>query len=334
MIRHPDEGSSPHAFAHTAVIVESDETLRTRLVPELSRSLSAGDSVVMVVSDRTADVVRATMGRDGNRLEWRSTEAFYRRLGLTYEGFRRFLAEQSLLGRRLHMVAEPDIGTADSDLADERSAEYLAYESVCNDVYAPYGSAITCLWDSRRYPALVLEGARTVHNHELTDAGRVPNRAFLPPQVYLNARGEATMEPPPRSVDLDLTSVAVDQVGLVRAAVRAWAEDLRFTPRAAGDLAVAATEVVNNGLRHGEPPVRVRAWHRGDTLVIQVDDAGGRPIPPDAGYRPPDPADPSVGRGLWLARQLADTVTIEAVTAGRTSVRLHFPRGVSHVFAD
>jgi len=38
---------------------------------------------------------------------------------------------------------------------------------------------------------------------------------------------------------------------------------------------------------------------------------------------------PANGRGLWLARQLADVVT--AYTgSGVTSVRLHFPTGLTH----
>ena len=93
-------------------------------------------------------------------------------------------------------------------------------------------------------------------------------------------------------------------------------------------MVIAVAEVATNGLVHGLPPVRVRAWGQGDTLVVQVDDAAGRPLPPLAGYVPPG-TDPDAGRGLWLARQLADVVSVH--TEGRTtSVRLHFPHEVTH----
>jgi anti-sigma regulatory factor (Ser/Thr protein kinase) len=69
----------------------------------------------------------------------------------------------------------------------------------------------------------------------------------------------------------------------------------------------------------------VRAWRRDDTLIVQVDDAGAQPVPVKAGFRQPSANAPGGGRGLWLARQLADTVAIHT-TPDRTSVRLHFPR--------
>jgi len=83
--------------------------------------------------------------------------------------------------------------------------------------------------------------------------------------------------------------------------------------------------VASNGLVHGAPPVRVRGWHFASALVVQIDDAGGRAVPSTAGYYPPTMR-PGSGRGLWLARQLADVVT--AYTGSSvTSVRLHFPSG-------
>jgi anti-sigma regulatory factor (Ser/Thr protein kinase) len=60
----------------------------------------------------------------------------------------------------------------------------------------------------------------------------------------------------------------------------------------------------------------IRGWRCADTL-----------IPPMAGYQPPD--DRRAGRGMWLARQLADSVTTYT-SDSCTAVRLHFPRDVPH----
>jgi hypothetical protein len=38
--------------------------------------------------------------------------------------------------------------------------------------------------------------------------------------------------------------------------------------------------VATNGLVHGTPPVRIQGWHHSDTLIVQVDDIWGIPIPP------------------------------------------------------
>ena len=48
-----------------------------------------------------------------------------------------------------------------------------------------------------------------------------------------------------------------------------------------------------------------------------------------AGYQPP-PSDQQGGRGLWLARQLADTLTTYT-TSTSTTVRLHFPHDLTHL---
>jgi len=55
----------------------------------------------------------------------------------------------------------------------------------------------------------------------------------------------------------------------------------------------------------------------------QVEDAGGVPVPPTAGYLPPA-VDQVGGRGMWIARQLADIVSTHT-SAGKTLVRMSFP---------
>jgi anti-sigma regulatory factor (Ser/Thr protein kinase) len=136
------------------------------------------------------------------------------------------------------------------------------------------------------------------------------------------------MPPPPESVDVEVQLSNLDDVEAARSAVWAWSLEHGFSEQAAYDVIIATSEVVTNGLVHGSPPVRLRGWRHGDTLVVQVDDAGGRPIPSAAGYRRPDDPAPR-GRGLWLARQLAAVVATHTTT-GRTSVRLFFPRAVTH----
>ncbi|MEV6490900.1 sensor histidine kinase [Actinoplanes sp. NPDC051633] len=312
------------------MIIESDQTLRTVLVPELRRSLQAGDPVFLVVSEHTAAVVRDDLGSAGTRLEWGDRAVFYQRLGLAYEAFRRYLADQHAQGRRVHVVAEPHIPDyLASDAPVDRAMAYLEYESVCNDTYAPYGSSVTCLWDSRRYASHVIDGACSVHSHELTETGRTLNPRYVASDDYLAGRTDAPLQAPSAAVEQDLELIEAKQLGLLRAALGSWIDQHGFDAPAVEDIVLAITEVATNGLTHGAAPVRVRGWQDGSTLVVQVDDSGGRPVPPDAGYRRPAAAHTPGGRGLWLARQLADTVTART-QAGQTSVRLHFPREVTN----
>ena len=318
-------------FDHTALIVESDGALRRRLLPVLEDHLVAAEPVLMVLAEHTEQVMRDALGHRAGALEWAETGAFDQRLGFVYEGFRRYLQRQHDAGRRVHVIAEPDVRT-DLDAPVDRVAASLSYESVSNEEYAAYGCPVTCLWDSRRHPAIVIEEVRSLHEHELTDEGRRRSPTFTDPATYLRGRADVAMTSPPLTVDLDLRLFERADLEMSRAAVGEWSRDCGFSEQASGDMVIATAEVVANGFVHGTPPVRVRSWRHRDTLIVQVDDNGARPVPPAAGYRLPDDV-AGGGMGMWLARQLADVV-ITFTTHESTSVRLYFPHAIMHQDVD
>jgi anti-sigma regulatory factor (Ser/Thr protein kinase) len=229
------------------------------------------------------------------------------------------------------VVAEPDLaGGVNAGLRADRAAAYLAYEAVCNDTYDPYGGSVTCIWNQRHHPAAIVDGARATHRCLLTPAGRIPSPAYIDPERYLTQQHDLPLPAVPSEVDHEVILAEVADLSRLRALLHTWADEHLFADEPADDLVVAAVEVAANGLRHGAAPVRVRAWHRHDTLIVQCDDTAGRPIPATAGYRRPQLAHAAPGgHGLWLARQLADVVITDSVP-GRTSVRLHFPYEVMH----
>ncbi|MFI5952642.1 MEDS domain-containing protein [Cryptosporangium sp. NPDC051539] len=324
-VRHQTRG-----FDHAALIVDSDDSIEQLLAPVLRRHAAEGSAVLMVVGPHTERTLRRALGPAASGLEWGSPDAFYQRLGFAFSGFRRYLQEQYAAGRSVHVVAEPDVAT-DLDAPIDRVAAYLSYEAICNDALAPYGCPVTCLWDSRRHPTLVIENVRAIHDHELTRDGRQPNRGFVPTSEYLHGRAHVTMPPVPDATDQDLGVSGLDDLPGCRFAIGSWAVSQGFAGLAAEQVTSATNEIVTNGLCHGAAPVRVRAWHHGTTLVVQADDAGGRPIPADAGYRPP--VRPGDGMGLWVARQFAD-VLLTHTLGGRTSVRLYFPYAITHKGMD
>jgi anti-sigma regulatory factor (Ser/Thr protein kinase) len=314
-------------FDHAALILDSDATLERLLVPVLREHVAAREPVLLVVPPHTEHVLRDRLGADSDCLEWAGVEAFYQRLGFAYDRFRRYLRGQHARGRSVHVIAEPDIAT-DLKAPVDRVAAYLSYEAMCNDAFAAFGCPVTCIWDSRRHPTLVIEGVRSIHDHELTEEGRRHNREFIPAPDYLAGRAFVAMPPAPPGLDIDRTLTVMSDLSGTRSAVEDWALAYDFSVAAADQVTAAANEVLTNSLQHGQPPVRLRAWRHDQTLVVHVDDSGGRAIPPDAGYRPP--TSPENGMGLWITRQFADIV-LTRTTTSLTSVRMYFPHAVTHL---
>jgi anti-sigma regulatory factor (Ser/Thr protein kinase) len=80
---------------------------------------------------------------------------------------------------------------------------------------------------------------------------------------------------------------------------------------------VAVNEVTTNAVRHGGGTGHMRLWREDHRLHCRVTDRGPG-IPLDRyGERRPAP-DTLGGRGLWLARQGCETLTVDTGTGGST----------------
>ena len=314
------------AFDHRALVVDADDAIHRLLVPELRRKIAARQTVLMVVGTDTEAIVRDRLGPDAHTLQWAPLDAFYQRTGFTYSRFQRYLQDRHSRQEVVHIVAEPDVVT-DPQSPVDRAAAYMSYEAMANEVYNCFRCSITCIWHSARQTPRIIDKVRKVHRCELGAQGVVENPRYVPPGDYLRERVPAALTAVPPVSDVDITVWHAEDVAACRAAVARWATAQHFVPTAVRQVVAATSEVVINGLRHGRPPVHVRAWSRDGTLIVNVEDHGGRPIPVQAGYRPP--ASPADSTGLWVARQLAD-VLITHADRGVTTVRMYFPYAVTH----
>jgi anti-sigma regulatory factor (Ser/Thr protein kinase) len=87
------------------------------------------------------------------------------------------------------------------------------------------------------------------------------------------------------------------------------------------DFVLAVNEMMTNAVRHAGGSGALTLWCQDETLHCEVTDEGPG-IPRDQlGNRLAPPALAFNGRGLWLARQLCDSVTITTGPRG-TTVRL------------
>ncbi len=121
---------------------------------------------------------------------------------------------------------------------------------------------------------------------------------------------------PPRARRLDF---GLDDLHDVRALVTATATAGGLRDVRAADLAIAASELAANSILHCGGRGLATVWGEGGAVFVEVADAGTI-TDPGVGRRRPDPA-VEHGRGLYIANQLCDEVSIDSSSTG-TRIRL------------
>jgi anti-sigma regulatory factor (Ser/Thr protein kinase) len=313
-----DPGEPGRQCAHVAAFYASDEQLRDLLLPYLDEGLCRHENILLVISEATERVLRDALGDAADRVQWGSPGLSYDRLGRMFEGFADHLTQQYRAG-----VPTRVIGELDSDISADRLSQYLRYESMAPEMYAPYGYPVVCLWDQRRYPPDVLAHVRTIHPQLLDTRGPIDDTEYCKPIGYLT-RDETPPPAAPADLDWDVYLDSADDLAALRRRLRTWGVTCGLGDHDTDDIVIAVDEIATNALEHGRPPARVRSWTTPGALFVQIDDHGGTRIPAVTGYHRP-PTDARRGRGLWIARHLADVLTTYTGPTG-TTVTLCFPK--------
>ncbi len=95
----------------------------------------------------------------------------------------------------------------------------------------------------------------------------------------------------------------------LRAELAATATRLGASDASVERLLIVASELATNAIRHGGGAGRLRLWRDGSRLCCQVSDCGPGLGDARRGTRRPSPSAIG-GRGLWLCRQLSDSLDI------------------------
>jgi anti-sigma regulatory factor (Ser/Thr protein kinase) len=306
---------------HVAALYASDEQLRDLLLPYLDEGLRRHEAILAVISEDARRVLYDALGDAADRVQWGCSGVSYDRLGQILEGFADYLARQHRADVRTRVIGE-----FDADSNPDRVSQYLRYESMANEVYAPYGYPVVCLWDQRRYSPEVLAHVRAVHPQLLDMSGPIPNSEYCLPIDYLTRDQRS---PPAAPVDLDLLVHldTADDLGELRRRLRSWGASCGMGGQDTDDIVIAVDEIVTNALEHGRPPACVRGWTTPDALFVQVHDQGRACIPVTTGYQRPS-TDARRGRGIWIARHLADVMTTHTGPTG-TTVAMRFARSAA-----
>jgi serine/threonine-protein kinase RsbW len=87
------------------------------------------------------------------------------------------------------------------------------------------------------------------------------------------------------------------------------------------DFVLGVYELLTNAVRHGGGTGSLHLWRDGDTLVCEVHDTGhGLPILGADGAPRPSVSRPG-GLGIWIARQLTESMRVDSSGSG-TTVRI------------
>jgi anti-sigma regulatory factor (Ser/Thr protein kinase) len=295
---------------HSLFIYDDDDRMVETMAPFLGSGLADGERTVVVVDRPKWERLAGALGSDTDKTLYVERDTFYTRPEaalLAYDGtLRRFVRDGASVVR---VFAELPRCETDAEVN-----LWLSYEAIVNRALEHHPVWIVCGYDTRDVPEPLLDGALDTHPEVLTEGwGQSPH--YHEPDDVVRSR---TPTPAPLA---GLHPLPLDGGPRgFRGALRAELEAAAMSELEAGNMLVAAEEVLANAQRHGGDTLTVQVGQVGDRFVCEVSDDGPGIDDPLAGFLPPRPGHAD-GAGLWVARQL--TAQLELVPSPRgASVRL------------
>ena len=311
--------------AHRALIGASDPELVDGTVAFVQDALDAGEQVVVVCTDPTAELLQKALA-DRPQVAWAEwSEVYGHGPAAAVTAVRRLGERHRTPGNRVVRVVLEPLAGPDRDTW----REWQRYDAVLDhqldeaDQLGEEPLLVLCLCDARRVAAELVQAARDTHPSLQVDGAAVVNPGHVDAAEYLTSL-PVPVEPLEATEPLVRADSVRDLRGLRRdlAARAAEARLPAGSESALEDFLLAVDEMTTNALRHGRPPVDLRLWVDERRLVCTVTDRGAGLQDPFIGYGPAHGDDLSLGgMGLWLARQLCDHVDI-TVTDDGVRVRL------------
>jgi len=304
-------------LVHDAFVYSSEEEFLAGALPFLEEGIDLREPIIAAPTPANGDLLRARLGRRAKAVDWAESQEAHRtveRLAILLE----FIDRQPNRDvARIRVFGEPCWPPG----GGPGVAEWKRYESFLNVALADYPIWMVCPYDASRLSQGIVEDAYLTHPAMGYGAGRTPPPGYLEPLEFARSIDAV---PLPRAPE-DASERYFGHAGAVRrfVGVEAYAAGLPEDRRK--DAELVAGEVAANVFLHAADVARVRTWTTDDSFVFDVDDTGDGIRDPFAGYAIAGPLEPG-GRGLTIARRLADVVEIRPTPTG-TLVRLHFTLG-------
>ncbi|MFT7837981.1 anti-sigma factor RsbA family regulatory protein [Saccharothrix sp. BKS2] len=297
----------PGDFVHPAVFYASEEEYLGLLVPFVLDGLELGHPVAASVPGARLRLLRDALGAAAAEVLLLDMEVEGRNPGRIIPGVLRRFADDHP-ERHVRIIGEP-IWAGRTDVEYPACAQH---EALINLAFAGRDVTIACPYDTAALDEHVLVDALATHPEVWETTRRYGSGDYAPDAVV--GRHNRPVDAGPDAAELPVTATA--GIGAARRFAVAEAERLGLPAGRTADLALVATELVTNSLRHTGAGCRLSLWRDGDHLVCAVGD-GGRLTDPLAGRRPAD-RDREGGRGLLMVNHLADLVRTHTTPHGTT----------------
>jgi anti-sigma regulatory factor (Ser/Thr protein kinase) len=294
---------------HTALIYSGPEQYLATVVPYLQAALADGEQALVVTDAEKAEWLHRELGEEAKAIEFAVTGTTHQRQAQIVQA----VIERAIYGHCSRIIAE----TALARRSPREVDDYLRFEAAWNVAFRTCPISILCPYDASALPADVVLGCQRTHPVLSAQQGTEPSCHFVDPGGYI--AGSCVVTKPPASAEEFCCETKAD-LAAARAFVRVHATRAGLGTKVTAELSLAVSEVMTNALDYGQAPRRLYAYSEGPMLVCHVHDSGEGPGNPLASYLPPG-IGPVPGRGLWVARQLCDSLEI-ATDATGTHVRL------------
>lgn len=301
-------------LVHDAFVYSSEEEFLAGALPFLEEGLERGEPILAAPTHANARLLQERLGERAPAVDWAENSESHRtveRLGI----FLHYIDRQLDAGAtRIRLLGEPCWPTN----GGPGVTEWKRYESFLNVALAPHPVWLVCPYDGRSLaPDIVEDSCRT---HPIMGYGdrRAPSAEYVEPADFSRRLDQIPLTKPPADAAEGYFKTAAE----ARRFVADQAKSSGLSTDKLRDVELAASEVSANVFKHAADVARVRAWTAASEFVVDIDDTGRGIEDPFPGYAIPEPTAQN-GRGLMMARRLADVVQVRTTPTGAV-VRLHF----------
>lgn len=299
---------------HDAFVYSSREEFLAGTMPFLEEGIERGEPILAAPTHANAGLLKETLGKRSKAVDWAENSESHRtveRLGI----FLHYIDRQLDGGAtRIRLLGEPCWPSNGGPGVDE----WKRYESFLNVALAPHPVWLVCPYDGTRLAPDIVEDC--VRTHPIVGYGddRGPSAEYVEPADFSERLDRLPLPRPPA----DAVDGYFDSASAARRFVAEQGKAAGLSVDVLKDAELAASEVASNVFRYAADVARVRAWVSDHTFVCDIDDTGRGIHDPFPGYAVPEPTAQN-GRGLMMARRLADVVQVRTTPTGAV-VRLHF----------